>query len=277
MRIDAHQHFWRIADRSGSWPPADLAVLHRDFGPDDLAPLLADAGIDATVLVQSLDREADTAFMLALAAQHPFIKGVVGWTDLKAPEAPTAIARLARDPNLKGLRPMLQDIADVAWVDDRALAPALAAMIAHDLTFDALVLPRHLPHLLAVAERHPDLRIVIDHGAKPAIREERRFDDWHRAMGDLAARPNVACKLSGLLTEADGSGVAVRRYADALVSLFGPDRLIWGSDWPVLNLAGTYPDWLDLCRTIVPPAHHDAVFGENAAAIYRLPDLGADR
>ena len=238
MRIDAHQHFWRIADRTGQWPPAELAPIYRDFGPNDLEPLLAANGFDGTVLVQTMEREADTAYMLDLAARHAFIKAVVGWTDLKAADASEAIARLAADPKLKGLRPMLQDIADDGWIDDPALAPAIEAMIAHDLAFDALVLPRHLGPLRVFAARYPGLRIVIDHGGKPLI-ASGAITSWRQAMVRLAALPNVLCKLSGLLTEAGGrEPEAVRPYAETLLELFGPDRLIFGSDWPVLRLAG---------------------------------------
>lgn len=270
MRIDAHQHFWRIADRAGQWPPAELAAIYRDFGPEDLAPLLAAAGINGTVLVQTMERAADTLYMLDLADRHAFIKGVVGWTDLKAGDAPAAIARLAAHPKLKGLRPMLQDLADDGWIDDPALDPAIAAMIAQDLAFDALVLPRHLRPLLAFATRHPELRIVIDHGAKPLI-AEGRTSPWREDMAALAGLPHVRCKLSGLLTEAGGRGAeAVRPYAQTLLDLFGPERLIFGSDWPVLRLAGDYAGWAALCREIVPLAHHDAVFGGNAMSFYRL-------
>lgn len=269
-RIDAHQHFWRIADRTGQWPPAELAAIHRDFGPSDLEPLLAEAGIDGTVLVQTMERAADTAYMLDLAERHAFIHGVVGWTDMKAPDAPDAIARLAAAPKFRGLRPMLQDLPDDRWIDDPALDPAVEAMIAADLAFDALVLPRHLPALLAFATRHPGLCIVIDHGAKPPI-AEGRMEDWRAGMGRLAALPNVWCKLSGLLTEAGGRGIAaVRPYAGALLDLFGAGRLIFGSDWPVLRLAGDYHGWLEACHDLVPAADHAAVFGGNAIAFYRL-------
>ncbi|SFU90076.1 L-fuconolactonase [Methylobacterium sp. 174MFSha1.1] len=269
-RIDAHHHLWRLADRAGQWPPPALAAIHRDFTLDDLAPLLAAAGIDGTVLVQTLEDEAETAAMLALAARAPVIRGVVGWTDLTAPDAPEKIARLARDPHLKGLRPMLQDHPDDAWIADPALAPAIDAMVAHGLAFDALVRPRQLGSLLTFALRHPDLRIVVDHGAKPEI-GAGGTPGWREAMAALAARPNVWCKLSGLLTEAgEGGTEAVRPYAEAILDLFGPARVLWGSDWPVLNLAGAYGDWLDACRALVPPAHHDAVFGGNAVSFYRL-------
>lgn len=270
MRIDAHQHFWRIADRAGQWPPADLTPIYRDFGPEDLEPLLSSVGFDGTVLVQTMEREADTAYMLDLAAHHPFIKAVVGWTDLKAADAADAIARLAGNPRLKGLRPMLQDMAEDDWIADPALRPAIKAMIAHDLAFDALVLPRHLRPLLDLATRYPALRIVIDHGAKPHI-AEGRISRWRDDLAALAAQPNAWCKLSGLLTEAGGRGpAAVRPYAETLLDLFGPDRLIFGSDWPVLRLAGDYAGWVEQCRDIVPAEHHDAVFGANAVSFYRL-------
>lgn len=270
MRIDAHHHLWRIADRAGQWPPPDLAAIHRDFTLDDLAPVLAAGGIDGTVLVQTLEDEAETDAMLALAARAPVIRGVVGWTDLKAPDAPARIARLARDPHLKGLRPMLQDNPDDSWIADPLLAPAVDAMVAHDLAFDALVRPRQLDALLTFATRHPTLRIVVDHGAKPEI-AAGGTPGWRKAMAALAARPNVRCKLSGLLTEAGTRGAeAVRPCAEAILDLFGPARVLWGSDWPVLNLAGSYEGWLRQCLDLVPPADHDAVFGGNAISFYKL-------
>jgi L-fuconolactonase len=270
MRIDAHQHFWRLAERVGEWPPAELEAIYRDFAPKDLKPLLDDAGIDGTVLVQTMEREADTAFMLDLADRHDFILGVVGWTDLKAADAPDAIARLAAHQKLKGLRPMLQGLSDDRWITDPALDPAIAAMVSADLAFDALVFPKHLPHLIVFADRHPDLRIVIDHGAKPPI-AEGRFVEWRAAMADLAALPNVSCKLSGLLTEAGNQRPqAVRPYGETILDLFGADGVIWGSDWPVVRLAGDYRSWFDQCRDMVSNDHHTAVFGGNAIDFYRL-------
>ncbi|MCB8822205.1 amidohydrolase family protein [Microvirga rosea] len=271
MRIDAHQHFWLMRDRTGQWPPAELAAIHRDFVPDDLQPVLTRCGIGGTVLVQSLPSVEDTTFLLDIADQSTFVRGVVGWLELKAPEAPAQIASLSAHPKLKGLRPMLQDIADVNWINDPILNPAIRAMISHELRFDALVMPEHLTALTMFAERHPDLPIVIDHGAKPRI-AKGFFRGWHADMRRLAALPNVQCKLSGLLTEAGSApGIAaIRPYAETLLDLFGERRLIWGSDWPVLNLAGSYEVWLSMCLDIVPLEHHDAVFGGNAIAFYGL-------
>jgi L-fuconolactonase len=202
MRIDAHQHFWLLADRNGAWPPPELAAIHRDFLPPQLAPLLAQHGIDATVLVQSLPSVEDTIFMLDLAARHPFIKAVVGWVDMKAEDAPARIARLAMHPALKGLRPMLQDLPDDDWIADPALGPAVEAMRRHSLSLDALVLPRHLPSLLEGRYRAPGgaaagVLQAVRHGDRgfPAVEDSRpaalcgpRAGGLRRATGDLGQR-----------------------------------------------------------------------------------------
>jgi L-fuconolactonase len=165
---------------------------------------------------------------------------------------------------------MLQDLPEDDWIDDPALDPAADAMRAHRLVFDALVLPRHLRSLTAFARRHPELPIVIDHAAKPLI-AEGRYTDWRRSMQELAALGNVWCKLSGMLTEAGfQKPQAVRPYAETVLELFGADRTIWGSDWPVLELVGRYGDWMRQCREIVPAADHAAVFGGNARRLYGL-------
>jgi L-fuconolactonase len=277
MRIDAHQHFWRIGERNRSWPPPELAALHRDRMPGDLAPMLQRHGIARTVLVQSLPNEDETVSMLELAARHAFIGGVVGWVDMKRADAPDRIAALARDARLKGLRPMLQDLGDDGWIDDAALAPAVHAMLAHDLSFDALVLPRHLGALLRFAERFPDLPIVINHGAKPGI-VHGAMEPWRTDLARLAAFPSVHCKLSGLVTDAGASWdlARLRPYADSILELFGPRRVIWGSDWPVLDLASDYAGWIAASEALLAgydEAERRAVFGLNAQRFYRL-DLG---
>ncbi|NRF71690.1 amidohydrolase family protein [Aquincola sp. S2] len=285
-RIDAHQHFWRLADRAGHWPPPALGAIHRDFTPGDFEPLRRAAGIDGTVVVQSMPSEQETRQLLGLPDRHDFILGVVGWVDLKAPEAPQRIAALAAHPKLKGLRPMLQDLDDDAWIADAAVDPSARAMCAHGLVFDALVLTRHLGALDAFAARHPGLAIVIDHGAKPPI-ARGEIEPWRRALAPLAARPNVHCKVSGLLTEAGEhrSAQALQPYVQALWTLFGAARLLWGSDWPVLRLAADYGAWLDMCEllfsTIAPElgdSQRAALFGGHAQRLYRLHDqAGHDR
>jgi len=278
MRIDAHQHFWRVADRAGAWPPPTLAAIHRDFAPEDLAPLLQASGIDGTVVVQSLPSLAETRQLLAQARGTRFVRGVVGWVDMKAPDAVDTIAELARDPLLKGLRPMLQDLDDDAWIADPATAPAAEAMARHGLVFDALVLPRHLGALRTFVTRHPRLLVVVDHAAKPPI-ARGQMQPWHDDLKLLAKLPQVHCKVSGLLTEA-GERTRVAHllpYMQALWTAFGPARLLWGSDWPVLRLAGDYAGWLATTKALLaavqPAASADetaAILGTNAATLYRL-------
>jgi L-fuconolactonase len=278
LRVDAHQHFWRLADRQGHWPPAELEAIHRDFLPADLEPKRQHAGIDGTVLVQSLPSENDTRWMLDLADQHRFIWGVVGWVDLKAADAPERIAALATRPKLKGLRPMLQDLPDDDWIADPGVDAGALAMAQHGLVFDALVLTRHLEALQTFAMRHPSLRIVIDHGAKPPI-ATGELEPWRSRMATLAALPHVSCKVSGLLTEAGArrSADALRPYMQTLWDLFGPRRLLWGSDWPVLRLAGDYQAWLEMSQalfTTIDPTMSEAdradLFGANAMRLYGL-------
>ncbi|MCA0320287.1 MAG: amidohydrolase family protein [Proteobacteria bacterium] len=272
MRIDAHQHVWQVARGDYGWLDSAPDVLRRDYGPADLAPHLARHGIGATILVQAAPTVAETHFMLAVARESGFVAGVVGWADLAAPDAPSVIAELARDPLLVGLRPMVQDIPDDDFLTNLVLGPALRAMVSHSLVFDALVLPRHLPRLLVLADRHPDLAIVIDHGAKPFIRDGR-IDPWRADMAALAARPNVSCKLSGLVTEApdDWSADDLKPYVRHLIDAFGASRLIWGSDWPVVNRAGGYDGWHRAAEALTSPlgaTGQDAIFGGNAARVY---------
>ena len=274
--IDAHQHFWRLGHNDCRWPTPDLAVIHRDYGPEDLKRLAGPAGVTGSVLVQSQPSDCDTDWLLALAAEEPFVLGVVGWVDLGASDAPARIADLAACPKLKGLRPMLQDLEDDDWMLGAALAPAVAAMVRHDLVFDALVRPRHLPHLTVFADRHPELSIVIDHAAKPGI-GAGEDNSWRGDMERLSRRPNVACKLSGLLTEAPSAEArtcgALRPYVDRLLACFGPQRLMWGSDWPVAELAGDYAGWLAQAHVLTRAIGKDeqtSIFENTARRVYGL-------
>ncbi|WP_315835445.1 amidohydrolase family protein [Bradyrhizobium prioriisuperbiae] len=271
-RIDAHQHFWRMARGDYAWLTPALGAIYRDFDPDDLAPHLAAHGISASILVQAAPTEAETAFLLDIADKTAFVAGVVGWTEFASPDAPAAIARLATHPLLVGLRPMVQDITDDDWLAHADLAPAFDAMIAHQLVFDALLKPRHLRRLLPVLERHPQLRVVVDHAAKPAI---GAGDDtaWRDDIAAVAQFPDIACKLSGLVTEAPSGWTIddVRPYTDHLLSCFGAERLIWGSDWPVVTLAADYGRWLATAERLMASLDATArarVFGGNAATLY---------
>jgi L-fuconolactonase len=274
IRVDAHHHLWQIARGDYGWLTPDLPI-YRDYTLDDLRPLLGD--ISATVLVQAADTAAETEFLLDTAHQSGgLVRGVVGWTDLTHRDAPSRIALLASTPMLKGLRPMLQDISDTEWILCPDIKPALAAIIAADLRFDALVQPRHLPVLLRLYARHPTLQLVVDHSAKPDI-AGGLWQPWADDIARLARETPARCKLSGLATEAREGWRAddLRRYIDHLVEYFGPDRLMWGSDWPVIDLAGGYLRWRETAETLLTGMSEPdraTIFGGTAQKFYGLMD-----
>ena len=271
--IDAHVHYWRIDRGDYAWLTPDLPI-HRDFGPDDAAPLFAAAGITGIVLVQAAPTEAETEYLLSLATQDHLVRGVVGWIDMTGRDAPDRLAALARNPILRGIRPMWQDIPDDDWMLRPEQAPAYRAVLDLGLTLDALARVRHLRHLPRLIERHPDLPIVIDHGAKPDI-AGGEFAAWRDGIKAVASFPHVRCKLSGLLTEAPGDATldTIWPYADALLELFGPDRLMFGSDWPVLTLRRDYAIWWEWAQRLtahLADAEQEAIFAKNAIAFYGL-------
>ena len=269
MRVDAHHHVWSLARGDYGWLTPDLPI-HRDYGLDELRPLLGD--VTATVLVQAAATEAETAFMLATArGSGGLVRGVVGWTDLGAADAPERVAALAGDRLLKGLRPMLQDIEDTGWILRPEVRPGLVAMRRAGLRLDLLVKPRHLAVLPALAQAHPDLPMVIDHGAKPDI-AGGGFAPWAAGMTLLARETPWCCKLSGLATEAGPgwSAETLRPYVELLLAEFGPARLMWGSDWPVLTLAGSYAGWRAAAMAVLPEAVLPEVMGATATRFYAL-------
>jgi L-fuconolactonase len=211
-------------------------------------------------------------FLLEIAAAADVVRGVVGWTDFDAADRQARIEALARQPLLVGLRPMVQDIADDDWLLRPALAPVLTAMAQHGLVFDALVVPRHLPRLLQVVDRHPDLTFVLDHCGKPAL-ASGELEAWKGAIAQLAERDNIVCKFSGLVTEArpDWQLADLRGAVDHVLACFGPWRLLWGSDWPVVNLAGGYAKWFVAAESLLAdlsPDERASAFGGAAARIY---------
>ena len=274
-RIDAHQHFWQLARGDYRWLGPELAPLYRDFGPADLAPHLARAAIDATVLVQAADSLAETRFLLEIAGRTSFVAGVVGWVPLDDPDAPRIIGELARDAKLVGLRPMLQDLERDDWILARELEPALQTLFDAGLVFDALVKPRHLAPLANFAERHPELRIVIDHAGKPEFARGAPAASWRSDLARLAARANSWCKLSGLASEAPSGWTArdLRPFVDSVFECFGPERVVWGSDWPVVELSGGYAAWWDATTTLLAQldaSDRERVLGLNAIELYQL-------
>ena len=274
MRIDAHQHFWSLGRGDYDWLTPELSILYRDFKPNDLAPLLDQHQIEGTVLVQASPTLAETNYLLSLANKHDFIKGVVGWVDFESFDVIQTINELAKDPKIVGLRPMIQDIEDVDWMLNAEFTPVFNAIKNNNLVFDALTKPIHLPNLRRLLLRHPKLRAVIDHGSKPVI-AAREFEPWAVEMALIAKTSKACVKLSGLVTEAkeNWSIDDLKPYVDHLFTYFGADRIIWGSDWPVCNLASDYTQWCETTEEILNELSTEeraAVLGGNAMRVYSL-------
>lgn len=274
--IDAHQHFWCLARGHYAWLTAENSLLYRDFLPADLAPLLAQSGVQSTVLVQAAASEEETRYLLQLARSNSFIAGVVGWVDFESRDVGQRIAALLAmsGDKLKGLRPMIQDIADPEWLLSRKIDAAFEAMVNNDLAFDALVRPTHLEALRRRLIRHPKLRAVLDHAGKPDI-ANWHFSSWAEDLAKLALDTGVACKLSGLATQAGAQQCQedLTPYIEHVFHCFEPSRVLWGSDWPVVTTSSSYSQWFTLSRAMVArfaPDHENAVFGATAARIYQL-------
>ena len=276
--IDAHFHCWQMSRADYGWLDADLnpalKPICRDITVSDWQAQSTPHGMTGGVLVQAAATEAETLFLLAQADANEAVLGVVGWVELLAPDAPARIGKLARHPKLKGLRPMLQDLADPEWILNPALAPALQAMCDSGLVFDALVKSVHLPHILTLAGRYPDLTIVIDHAAKPNI-AAGEWEAWAHGMARVAESTQAMCKLSGLMTEAgpDPKPDALQPYAAHVLKCFSAARLVWGSDWPVLELACSYADWWRYSQQLLAGLNseeREAVLGSNARRLYGL-------
>ena len=275
MRIDGHQHFWTTQRDDYGWLTPDLEALYRDFVPEDLQPLLDQAGVDHTVLVQAAATTDETRYLLGIAEYHSMVAGVVGWVDMDSPtEAIEALDEFVQHPKFVGIRPMIQDIEDPAWIDRPELKIVLEALVKSNVCFDALVRSVHLPFLLDCLTRHPDLRVVIDHGAKPNI-AAGEWQPWADGIAAIANQTSAYCKGSGLITEADSSQTYddVMPYLDHLLEVFGSERLIWGSDWPVLNLAGDYDGWYAASierLSQLAVQDQENILGRNAIQFYGL-------
>lgn len=279
--IDAHQHFWNLDRVDYPWLTPGHGVIHRTWEEPDLAHDLGTAGVEHTVIVQSMDSFADTEYMIEVADRWPVIAAIVGWVPLDRPEtANEALERYAADPRIVGIRHLIHELPDPDWLRRAEVQEGLALLAERGLTFDVVaVLPRHLEHVPYLSERHPDLRIVIDHLAKPPI-AERGWEPWAGLLRAAAENPNVYVKLSGLNTAADWetwTADDLRPYVDHAFEVFGPDRMMYGGDWPVSVLAGDYPKvWAETQRLLesLAPADRDRVLGGTAAEFYRIPGLG---
>jgi L-fuconolactonase len=276
MRIDSHQHYWKVDRGDYHWMTPAVPVLYRDYLPPDLQPCLVKHNIQKTIVVQAAQTTEETDFLLALAAEDDSIAGVVGWLDLDDPDFPAQFERYRNKPKFIGLRPMLHDIADDRWILRPNVISALKVIVSEDFPFEFLTFPRHLPFVLEVLESVPGLRAVIDHISKPEIRSGK-LDPWRSLMSRLAGHPKLFCKLSGMITEADHqhwTSDDLRPYVDHVISCFGFDRVMFGSDWPVCLCAGSYDQVIGAVREILASRlSEDAeaqLFGGNAMRFYKL-------
>ena len=267
--IDAHQHFWQVGRFDYPWMTSDLGILYLDYLPADLEPELRKNGVAQTVVVQASNSVAESRWLLELADENSFIAGVVGWVDLASADVDAQLEELSAHPKFKGVRHLVESEPADDWLVQAPVLNGLRRLAEYGLTYDLLVHTRHLRHVQVVAESCPDLRLVIDHCAKPPI-AKHGFDEWSREIAPLAAFPNVWCKLSGLVTEADWrlwTTDDLRPYVEHVITLFGVERLIFGSDYPVCLLAASYERVLKSFQEII---NNEQVFSENARTFYQI-------
>lgn len=274
MRVDAHQHFWNYNPVRDTWITPDMHVLRRDYLPGDLEPILACHRFDGCVAIQADQSDAETRFLLRLANEHPFIKGVVGWINLQASNLSEQLAQYRGQEKLKGFRHIVQAEPD-GFLLQPDFVRGVATIGRAGYVYDLLVYHHQLPRALAFLERLPEQRIVLDHIGKPGIRK-REFEEWANTIRQFASFPEVYCKLSGLVTEAGGQAWKpddFTPYLEHVVACFGIDRILFGSDWPVCLVAASYATQLDVITRFTEPfsdVDKQKVFGENAERFYNL-------
>jgi L-fuconolactonase len=275
MKIDAHQHFWRYNDREYGWISDRMAALRRDFLPEDLAREQGPLGFDGSVAVQARQSLAETEWLLELADEHPRLRGVVGWVDLCSPEVGAQLDRFAGRPKLRGVRHVVQDEPDDRFLLREDFLRGVGLLGRRGLTYDILIYPRHLAAARELAGRFREQAFVLDHIAKPSIREGK-IEPWATDIRALAAHPNVCCKLSGMVTEADWERwkpADFQPYLDVVVEAFGPRRLMVGSDWPVCTVAASYAEVMGMVTDYIGRLSQEdqsLVLGGNAASFYGI-------
>ena len=277
MIVDSHQHFWQLSQPFdyGWLNAADKAKIRRDFLPEHLEPLIRAADVERTVFVQTQHNVAENRWALDLAEKNDFMAGVVGWVDLASPDCERQLLEFKDHPKFVGVRHVTQDEPDDTFIDREDVIRGLKVLEKHGVPFDLLFYVKHLRHVPALARKLPNLPMVIDHLAKPEIKD-LRLDNWLPHLQAAAAFPNIYCKLSGMITEADWRNwraTDLRPYVQAAIECFGPERCIFGSDWPVCELAGTYQQVINALREAlgpISPADEAQIFGGTAARFYGL-------
>lgn len=274
MRIDSHQHFWKVSRGDYFWMTPAVPRLCRDYFPEDLQPHLAKHRIDRTILVQAAPTVAETDFLLELAQPQDFVAGVVGWLDMDSADFPQQFERYRKKAKFLGLRPMLQDLPEDDYIVKPRVVESLKLLAEMDFPFEFLTYPRHLPYVLQVLDKVPGLRAVVDHISKPEIKLHK-LQPWKSLLREVAQHQNVYCKLSGMITEADHADWTpddLRPFIEHVVDSFGFERVMFGSDWPVCLLAGTYDQVFEALESVLKPVLDKtsgaALFGLNAARFY---------
>ena len=273
--IDTHQHFWKYDPVRDAWISEEMTAIRKDFGPEDLRPLLEKEGFAACISVQADQSEAETAFLLEYASKYDFIKGVVGWVDLRSGALAKRLEYFSQYKLLKGFRHVVQAEPDDQFLLREDFCNGISQLKAYDFTYDILIYPKQLPAAIAFAAKFPDQAFVLDHIAKPLIKEQIQ-EPWASHIRQLAAHPNVYCKLSGMVTEADWTNWIYKDYIpylDTILEAFGPDRLMIGSDWPVCLLGGEYSEVMGIVKQYIGKLSDDeqaAILGGNARRFYRI-------
>lgn len=274
--IDSHQHFWKLSRNDYKWLTKDLPELYRDFMPNDLYPILNEHQIDKTIVVQAAPTINETLFLLNLFEEHEWIAGVVGWLDLTEINFKQHLEELHQHHGFVGVRPMLQDLDEDDWILRKDVLKNIELLVQYDVPLDLLIKPRHFPYILKLLKIFPQLRVVVNHIAKPNIAKQQ-LEGWKEEIGQIAMYPNVMCKLSGLMTEATHKNWTIEEfqpYINHVVNVFGTNRVMFGSDWPVCQLAGTYNDVLTILMENLPTnilgKDLENIFGENAKRFYKL-------
>lgn len=274
--IDAHQHFWKFDPVRDSWITDEMAVIRKNFLPADLKPVLDDAGVDGCVLVQVDQSEDENEFLLGIAEKFDFVRGVVGWVDLQSSGVEERLEHCRRFPKMKGFRHILQGEQDRALMLRPAFKNGIGLLKKFGFTYDILIFPDQLGYTRDFVEAFPDQPFVIDHVAKPHIREKKLTAEWQSAMRSVASHKQVYCKISGMVTEADWKhwkAADLRPYLDTVVEAFGTERIMFGSDWPVCLVAASYNEWMGVLRdyfSSFSKGEQDAFFGGNAITFYNL-------
>jgi L-fucono-1,5-lactonase len=273
--IDSHQHFWQVGRFDYRWMSPEVEVLYRDYFPETLEPILRRCGVSKTVLVQASNSLDETRWLLELADSNQFVGGVVGWVDLTSSDVSHQLAEFTKHPKFKGVRHLVESEPDDDWLVQPEVLYGFAVLASFGSTFDMLVHTRHLKHVTTVAQRCPELKIVIDHMAKPPV-SLGQLDEWSKEIAEAAVFPNVHCKLSGLVTEATWSSWTpddLRPFVEHALSVFGPGRMMFGSDHPVCLLAASYDRVLESFQSILaelPADDRSRIFATNAEQFYKL-------